>query len=69
MKYGFHIKLSHRPDIMARLARGDINIPKFEGFPNHVQISKINFEAAIYELLLTESSILASRLFYHCIPV
>ena len=54
---------------MARLARGDVNMPNFDGFPNHVQVSQVNFEAATYKLLLTEPSIFASRLLYHRIPV
>lgn len=31
--YGFHLKLSNQPDIVARLARGDVNMPNFDGFP------------------------------------
>lgn len=30
--YGLHLKLSNRPDIIARVARGDVNIPGFDGF-------------------------------------
>ncbi|KAL2020119.1 hypothetical protein VTK56DRAFT_8724 [Thermocarpiscus australiensis] len=35
--YGFHSKLSNRPDMVARLARGDVNMPDFDGLPIHVQ--------------------------------
>jgi hypothetical protein len=66
---GFHIKLSNRMDIVARLARGDVNMPNFDGFPIHVQVPQVKFEAAAYELLRSEPNILASRLLYHRIPV
>ena len=54
---------------MARLARGDVNMPNYDGFPIHVQLPEVNFEAAVYELLRSKPSILASRLPYHRIPV
>jgi hypothetical protein len=66
---GFHLKLSNRPDIVARLARGDVNMPNYDGFPIHVQVLEVKFEAAVYELLRSEPNILASRLLYHRIPV
>ncbi|KAF2793863.1 hypothetical protein K505DRAFT_243428, partial [Melanomma pulvis-pyrius CBS 109.77] len=67
--YGFHLKLSSRPDIVARLARGDINMPNYDGFPIQVQVPEVKFEIAVYELLRSEPNILASRLLYHRIPV
>ncbi|KAK0710253.1 3-hydroxybutyryl-CoA dehydratase [Lasiosphaeria miniovina] len=67
--YGFHIKLSNRTDVVARLARGDVNMPLFDGFPIHAQVCRVKFEVATYELLRSESNILASRLLYHRIPV
>ncbi|KAL8296266.1 hypothetical protein RB600_001647 [Gaeumannomyces tritici] len=67
--YGFHIKLRDRPDIVARLARGDVNMPNYDGFPIDMQISEVKFEAAVYELLRSEPNILASRLLYHRIPL
>ncbi|POR33051.1 Uncharacterized protein TPAR_06751 [Tolypocladium paradoxum] len=67
--YGFHFKLSNRPDIVARLARGDVNMPNYDGFPIHVQIPEVKFEAAVYELLRSEPSILASRLLYYRVPL
>ncbi len=66
---GFHFKLSNRPDIVARLARGDVNMPNYDGFPIHVQIPEVKFEVALYELLRSESDILASHLIYYRIPV
>ena len=66
---GFHLKLSNRPDIVARLARGDVNMPDYDGFPIHVQVPEVEFEVAAYELLRSEPNILASRLLYHRIPV
>ncbi|KAL8407555.1 hypothetical protein RB594_006399 [Gaeumannomyces avenae] len=67
--YGFHIRLRDRPDIVARLARGDVNMPDYDGFPINMQISEVKFEAAVYELLRSEPNILASRLLYHRIPL
>jgi hypothetical protein len=66
---GFHLKLSNRPDIVARLARGDVNMPNFDGFPIHIQVPEVKFEVAVYELLRSEPNILASHLLYHRIPV
>ncbi|KAI1286590.1 3-hydroxybutyryl-CoA dehydratase [Xylaria venustula] len=67
--YGFHIKLSNRPDIVARLARGDINMPNFDGFPVQSQVAEIKFEVAAYELLRSKSNVPVSRLLYHRIPL
>ncbi|KAL8346133.1 hypothetical protein RB598_000167 [Gaeumannomyces tritici] len=67
--YGFHIRLRDRPDIVARLARGDVNMPNYDGFPIDMQISEVKFEAAVYELLRSEPNVLASRLLYHRIPL
>ncbi|KFY40065.1 hypothetical protein V494_03676 [Pseudogymnoascus sp. VKM F-4513 (FW-928)] len=67
--YGFHFRLSNRPDAIARLARGDVNMLDFDGFPIHVQIPQAKFEAATYELLRSEPQILVSHLIYHRIPV
>ena len=49
---GFHLKLSHRPDIVARLACGDVNMPNFDGFPIEVQVPEARFEVAVYESAL-----------------
>ncbi|KAL7949658.1 3-hydroxybutyryl-CoA dehydratase [Trichoderma barbatum] len=43
--YGFHCKLSNRPDILARLARGDVNMPKFDSLPVQNQVEDVEFEA------------------------
>ncbi|KAJ9634519.1 hypothetical protein H2199_008976 [Coniosporium tulheliwenetii] len=67
--YGLHIKLSNRSDVIARLARGDVNMPDYDGFPIHVQVPEVKFEAAAYELLRSQPSIMASRLLYHRIPM
>ena len=66
---GFHLKLSNRQDIVARLTRGDVNMPNYDGFPIHVQVPEVKLEVAVYELLRSEPNILASRLLYHRIPV
>ncbi|KAG5715739.1 hypothetical protein E4T56_gene180 [Termitomyces sp. T112] len=62
--YGFQMKLSNSMNIMARLARDDVNIPDFCGFL-HKQVMEVKFEAAAYKLLSSEPHILASRLLYH----
>ncbi|RDW86613.1 uncharacterized protein DSM5745_03255 [Aspergillus mulundensis] len=67
--YGLHLKASNRPDLMARLARGDVNMPDFDGFPIEWQAPEAAFEAAVYDLLRTEPAIRASRLIYHRVPV
>lgn len=54
---------------MARLARGDVNMPNYDGFPIGVQVPEMKFEVAVYELLRSEPDILVSRLHYHRIPV
>lgn len=53
---------------MVRLARGDVNMPDFEGFPIHVQVPEVRFEAATYDLLRSAPAIRASRLLHHRIP-
>lgn len=55
--------------MVARLARGDVNMPNYDGFPIDVQVPEAKFEVAVYELLRSEPNILASRLLYHRIPV
>lgn len=66
---GFHIKTSNGLDMVARLARGDVNMPEFVGFPIEEQELEVIFEAAVYDLLRTESDIRASHLLYHRVPV
>ena len=66
---GLHLKLSNRPDIVARMSRDDVNMPNFDGALIHKQVPEVKFEVAVYELLRSEPNILASRLLYHRIPV
>ncbi|KAH8587920.1 hypothetical protein B0O99DRAFT_379572 [Bisporella sp. PMI_857] len=65
----FHLKLSNRLDIIARLARSDDNMPNSNGFPIQLQVPEVKFEVAVYDLLRSEPNILASRLLYYHIPV
>ncbi|UKZ75285.1 hypothetical protein TrVFT333_002961 [Trichoderma virens FT-333] len=67
--YGFHCKLSNQSDIVARLARSDINMPNFDGFPLDLQTCDVQFEAALYELLRSFTDIKASNLLYWRLPV
>ncbi|KAI4280128.1 MAG: hypothetical protein L6R35_005971 [Caloplaca aegaea] len=57
-----------RPDLLARLARGDVNMPGFDGFPIERQIPEALFEAAVYRLLRSEPEIRASHLLYYRPP-
>ena len=34
-------------DVVARLARGDVNMPDYEGFPIHVQVPEVKFETEV----------------------
>jgi len=63
------MRMSNRPDILARLARSDVNMPDFDGFPLDVQISDVKFEAATYQLLQAVPNVRASRLLHHRLPV
>jgi hypothetical protein len=63
------MKLSNGMDIVARLARSDVNMPDYDGFPIHVQVPEVKFEAEVYELLHSEPDIVASRLLYYRVPV
>ncbi|KAI4266827.1 MAG: hypothetical protein L6R38_008525 [Xanthoria sp. 2 TBL-2021] len=68
VKLGFHLQTSSKPDLVARLARGDVNMPGFDGFPIEKQVPEALFEAAVYKLLRSEPGIRASRLLYHRAP-
>ncbi|KAG5338672.1 hypothetical protein C0989_006677 [Termitomyces sp. Mn162] len=67
--YGFHIKMSNSLDIIARLARGDVNMPNYVGFPFEMQGPDVEFEAAVYSLLCSDPVIVVSRLFFYRVPV
>ncbi|TVY93158.1 hypothetical protein LAWI1_G000863 [Lachnellula willkommii] len=67
--YGFHFKLSNRADIVARLARSDVNMPDFDGLAIESQVPEVQFEAVVYDLLRSEPEIMASRLLHHRVPV
>lgn len=62
------MQLQNHPDIIARLARGDVNMATFDGFPLEEQISEVNFEAATYEILRDVVGIPATHLLYHRVP-
>lgn len=55
--------------MVARLARSDVNMPNFDGFPIERQAPEAVFEAAVYNLLRTESDIRVSHLLHHRVPV
>lgn len=54
---------------MARLARSDVNMPNFDGFPVATQASEVLFEAAVYKILRFEPAIRASHLLHYRAPV
>ena len=51
------MKLSNGLNIVARLARRDVNMPDYDGFPIQAQIPEVKFEVVVYELLRSEPSI------------
>lgn len=55
--------------MVARIARGDVNMPGFSGFSIERQVPEVRLEAACYELLRDEPDIRASRLLYYRVPV
>ncbi|KAL4955375.1 hypothetical protein BDW69DRAFT_182573 [Aspergillus filifer] len=67
--YGFHVRTASGKDLIARLARSDVNMPEFQGFPIEEQAPEAAFEAAVYDLLSAEPVIAASKLLYHRVPV
>ncbi|KAK3377207.1 3-hydroxybutyryl-CoA dehydratase [Lasiosphaeria ovina] len=67
--YGFHLETSDKRDLVARLARGDVNMPDFDGFPIEVQAPEARFETVVYNLLQPEPLIRSSRLLYSRAPV
>ncbi|KAI4232553.1 MAG: hypothetical protein LQ349_004933 [Xanthoria aureola] len=66
--YGFHLETLSKPDLVARLARGDVNMPDVDGFPIEKQVPEALFEAAVYKLLHSEPEIRASHLLYYRVP-
>jgi hypothetical protein len=67
--HGFHLKTSSRKDMVARIARGDVNMPDFDGFSIEKQVPEVPSEAAIYKLLADQPKIRASHLLYFRAPV
>ena len=55
--------------MVVRLARGDVNMPDFDGFAIEQQIPEVLFEAATYTLLRNEAEVRASRLLYSRAPL
>lgn len=55
--------------MVVRIARGDVNMPEFDGFAIERQVPEVHFEAACYNLLRDEKDIRASRLLYYRAPI
>jgi hypothetical protein len=66
---GIHLRTSDEKDLLCRLARGDVNMPDFDGFAVKEQVNDVQFEAAVYSLLEGNLDIRASRLLYFRVPV
>lgn len=62
------MKLADGRDILARLARGDVEIPDFDGFPIDAQTAEVRFEAAVYELLASFPQILCTTASLYSTP-
>ena len=62
---GFRVGASNGLDMVARLSRGDVNMPDFDGFPIHEQAEEAAFEAGVYNLLRRVRNIRASCLLHH----
>ncbi|KAH7405682.1 3-hydroxybutyryl-CoA dehydratase [Phaeosphaeria sp. MPI-PUGE-AT-0046c] len=67
--YGIHFKTADGKKFVARLARGDVNMPGYDGFTTERQTAEVLFEAATYKLLQSESDIKASLLLYSRGPI
>jgi hypothetical protein len=55
--------------MVVRIARGDVNMPGFDGFAIERQVPEVHFEAACYNLLSDEADIRVSRLLYYRAPI
>ena len=62
------MKLLNGANVLARLARSDINTPDFTGCPLDKQIREVRFEAAVYKILRSEPRTKVSRLLYYSVP-
>ncbi|KAL7939754.1 3-hydroxybutyryl-CoA dehydratase [Trichoderma chlorosporum] len=67
--YGFHCKLSNRSDILARLARSDVNMPNYDGYLVQNQICDVQYEAALNEISRSFTDLKISKLLYWRLPV
>ncbi|KAG6899431.1 hypothetical protein C0993_010339 [Termitomyces sp. T159_Od127] len=67
--YGFHMKLSNSLDILARLARGDVNMPHYAGFPFELQGPEAEFEVETFKLLRSDPIFVVPRMLYYRLPV
>ncbi|KAJ6780650.1 hypothetical protein PWT90_01746 [Aphanocladium album] len=61
--------MENHPEVLARLARGDVNMPNFDGFPFEKQVPEVQFEVAVYSLARGSPGLLVPRLIHHRIPV
>lgn len=66
---GLHIRLANGLDILARIARADVNWPNYDGFTVDELVREAHFEAATYHLLGSHPEIMASRLLFYRVPV
>lgn len=62
----YDCRLSDDRDVMARVARADVNMPNYDGFALTWLHNQVEFEAAVYHLLEGTAEIPTSRLLYFC---
>ncbi|KAJ7208051.1 hypothetical protein GGX14DRAFT_455343 [Mycena pura] len=71
--FGMHMRLADDRDILARVARLDVNWPKYgEGRADEFvdqQVTEVQFEADVYDLLRQRREIFAANLLYYRAPV
>ncbi|KAJ7186727.1 hypothetical protein C8R46DRAFT_278713 [Mycena filopes] len=74
--FGMHLRLANDSDVLVRLARRDVNWPRFtaEGNADEIlelverQVQEVQFESEVYGLLRSQPQIMASNLLYYRPP-
>ncbi|CEJ91177.1 hypothetical protein VHEMI06908 [[Torrubiella] hemipterigena] len=66
--YGFHLILSNRQEVIARLAQTDVNAPYYSGKTATDLADQVRFEVETDRLLRATPSIRAARLIYYRTP-
>lgn len=64
MTQGIHIRLSDGRDVIARMAKADVNMPRYDGWPIDWLHKQLEVEANIYKLLMKFKKIPSPDLLY-----